>query len=114
MATPCDGPSLVSLASCLGCIPPGMLWAAAIGQFCHIKGSMACDPQTIVNNALCIECGIPAGMQLPVLIALAAQQAGVSADPTTLVANAACLECIPPGRQLEVLIYLFCQIANKP
>jgi hypothetical protein len=113
MATPCDGQSLTALAACLECIPPGMQWAAALGQFCQIEGVVACDPATIVQNAVCIECGIPVGMQLPVLIALAAKQAGVSADPATLVANAACLECIPNGRQLEVLIYLFCQIANK-
>lgn len=35
----------------------------------------------------------------------------MSCDPSTLVAQAACIECgIPPGLQMPVLIYLFCQI----
>lgn len=35
----------------------------------------------------------------------------MACDPQTLATQAACIECgIPPGMQMPVLIYLFCQI----
>lgn len=38
----------------------------------------------------------------------------MSCDPSTLVAQAACVECgIPPGLQMPVLIWLFCQIQQN-
>lgn len=73
---------------------------------------MPSTPQQIAAGASCLDCQIPVGLQWPVLIAQWAEMAGVAADAQALVDSAKCMACIPPGMQMQVMIYLLSQIAG--
>lgn len=73
--------------------------------------AISCSADSLAINAKGFS-GIPEGRKLDVLIWLFATIAQVTTNPSQLMQLAKCM-CIQPGRQMDVLIYLACQIVNN-